>query len=243
MTDIGWVKRPAGTRGVPAGVGNDTLVQYRHLGDPSTYDDRAGNLAWGDGPGAILEYRVLGPGLPFVQTIGPAPTDVGDVAGTTLGSAARFNAGKPDLSLIPGTIMAECAGYASGPLTMPSVVWPMVLARLGDFQMREEGRDALLHVLQIMDNDGRMWADCARVFAYGKEKYSAWNWARGQAWSIPVASALRHIVFGTLQGEDLDPESGLPHRGHIACNVVMLLWFWEHFPQGDDRYTPPLPHV
>ena len=91
---LGWVKRAAGTRGVPAGLGNDTLVQFRLAGDPGVYDDKAGNLRWGDGPGAIASYRPLG------------PVGVGDVAGTTLGSAARFNAGKVDLSLIPAGMFA-----------------------------------------------------------------------------------------------------------------------------------------
>lgn len=250
MNDLGWVKRIPGTRGVPAGVGNDTLVQYRHLGDPSTYDDRAGNLAWGDGPGCILAYRVLGPGLPFVQTTGPAPIGVGDIAGTTPGSAARFNTGKPDLSLIPAGIIAELQRWSAplrdAPRPAFRVDWCGVLTALDDFQMRRDVdfRNTLYRALHLMDNDGKLWAEIARVFAYGKEKYSAWNWARGQAWSIPIASWMRHIVFGTLQGEDLDPESGLTHRGHIGCNVVMLLWFLEDYPEGDDRFTPPaLPRV
>ena len=235
-----WTPRLKGTQGLPAGLIADQMIQYRLAGDPSTYNDEAGNLMWADGPGCIAEYRMLVP-APAVPE--PAPRGgVGDVNGKALGTAARFNASKPDLSLIPAGIFAAVAAYGAGPSLTPSIHWGLVTARLGDFQMREDGREALYHALQIMDNDGQMWAECARVFEYGKEKYSPWNWARGQAWSIPIASALRHIVFGLPLGP-LDSESGLPHRGHIACNIVMLLWFFDHYPEGDDRYAPPLPHA
>ena len=63
----------------------------------------------------------------------------------------------------------------------------------------------------------------------------SWNWAKGQAWSVPLASALRHIVFGILAGETHDPESGETHRGHVACNIVMLLTYLTSYPEGDDR--------
>lgn len=226
-----WIKRPLGTRGVPAGVGNDALVEYRHADDPKVYDDRAGNLAWGDGLGAIEAYRRM------------VPEGVGDVTGKTLGSAARFNADKPDLSLIPARAMAGLRRWAEHQVPRAAafrIDWTSVLDALGDFQMRAVDDDgALYRALWLMDNDGAVWADCARVFAYGREKYSPWNWARGQAWSVPIASVLRHIVFGTTRGEDLDPESGLSHRGHIACNIVMLLWFLNAYPAGDDRFTPP----
>ena len=234
MNEQGWIKRAVGTRGLPAGLGMNQMVEFRVGDDPMVHADEAGQLAWGDGPGAISEYRPL------------VPAGVGDVNGTALGTAARFNASKPDLSLIPAGILAAWAEYdgCKKDYLSPTIYWPLVLSSIGAFQMRDDGRGMLLHALHVMDNDGLLWADCARVFDYGRQKYSAWNWARGQAWSIPIASALRHIVFGTLQGETIDPESGLPHRGHIACNIVMLLWFIDHYPEGDDRFTPPaLPHA
>lgn len=238
MSD-GWIKRPKGTKGLPAGLNRHDLIEVRLEGDDGVCSDpdRAENWDWLDGPGQIALYRVLAPAA--------KPAGVGDVNGTTLGSAARFNASKPDLSLIPAGIMADYADQVRDlPHPNSEIYWPMVLRHLGDFQMRDADAFSLRNALRVMDNDDRLWADCARVFDYGREKYSAWNWARGQAWSIPLASALRHIVFGTAEGEMLDPESGLPHRGHIACNIVMLLWFIEHYPQGDDRFNPPaLPHA
>ena len=77
---------------------------------------------------------------------------------------------------------------------------------------------------------------CADVFAYGEKKYAAWNWAKGMNWSVPYACAVRHFE-AWQRGEDIDPESGLPHIGHVMCNLIMLAHYEEHYPEGDDR--PP----
>lgn len=107
---------------------------------------------------------------------------VGDVTSNEKGSGARFNTGKPDLSLIP--------------------------------------------LCTLVDE--------ARVWEYGKNKYAAWNWAKGMAWSVPLACALRHLAK-FQQGEDLDPETGLPHLAHAMCNLRMLTLYATTFPEGDDR--------
>lgn len=231
MTEWKTYRRGAGKP--PGGA----LLEYRLSGDASIYLGRAGELNWDgvDGQGGVARYREIYP---------QAEPPVGDLASSAKGSAARFNASKPDLSLIPAGIIADATAYAARCTSMPrqDVRWARVLELLGDFQMRAAplGDQPLLEALYELNNDGRMWADCARVFEYGKAKYAAWNWAKGQAWSIPLGCALRHIVFGTLNGQDLDAESGLPHRGHIACNIVMLLWFIGHYSEGCDLYSPPV---
>lgn len=78
--------------------------------------------------------------------------------------------------------------------------------------------------------------DEARVWMYGKQKYAAWNWAKGMAWSVPLACALRHLA-AWQRGEDVDPESGLPHLAHVMCNIRMLTLYTKTYPDGDDR--PP----
>lgn len=211
-------------------VGPDTIVRVVLEGDPTVGDPEAArNIAWGlrGQPGRVAKYEILTGG-------------VGDVTSKERGSGARFNSNKPDLSLVPAGILASylhkrsCAApQAPG----ASIDWVEVLENLDDFQMAGMNIDLaspLYDALMEMDNDGRMWADCARVFEYGKAKYAPWNWAKGMQWSIPLACALRHTVFGTAAGEDIDPESGLPHRGHIACNIVMLLWYLDEYPEGND---------
>ena len=76
--------------------------------------------------------------------------------------------------------------------------------------------------------------DEAKVWAYGKQKYAAWNWAKGMAWSVPLACLMRHIA-AWQKGEELDPESGLPHLAHAMCNLRMLTLYSKTFTEGDDR--------
>ena len=146
---------------------------------------------------------------------------IGDVNGTTLGSAARFNAGKPDLFLVPLRIIAE---------QRKEHPWAPILDELGQFQ--ETGK--LVHLLSALDLIGPHWDECSAVLEYGKVKYAAWNWARGQAWSVCVASAARHIVFGIMEGQELDPESGCTHRGHVMANITFLRTFMRTYPEGND---------
>lgn len=224
-----WIERKPGTTVRPAELGVDEMIEFQLDGDTGTHTDLAGQLMWRDGEGSIARYRRL------------IPEGVGDVNGAAPGTAARFNAGKPALELIPAGILAQYVTATTGRPWVSGAAgpdWAEALRLLGDFQMRVPAADArrsLLLAAHALNHDGLLWADCARVFDYGRAKYSAWNWARGQAWSVPIGSALRHIVLGAMRGEVDDPESKLPHRGHVACNIVMLLWFLDHWREGDDR--------
>lgn len=231
---INWIPRTRGQRGLPAGLSEGETVIYRLKGCASEFTDQAGELNWRDGPGEIECYARLV----------PATAGVGDVNDTAEGTAARFNAGKPRLELIPAGLILELHKYRGARGCRPparDVDWLALLDVLDTLQMASGGRDVVLAALDILaQGPVNLWAEIADVFDYGQKKYSAWNWARGQAWSIPIGSALRHLVLGVLQGEAIDPESGLPHRGHIGCNLVMLWWFMGVHPKGDDRFVPPL---
>lgn len=74
----------------------------------------------------------------------------------------------------------------------------------------------------------------AYVWMYGKKKYAAWNWTKGMPWSVPFACAMRHLSAWQL-GEEVDPESGLPHIDHAMCNLRMLKLYSKVYPEGDDR--------
>lgn len=76
--------------------------------------------------------------------------------------------------------------------------------------------------------------DEARVWMYGQKKYSSWNWAKGMAWSIPLACLLRHMA-AWQRGEENDKESGLPHLAHAMCNLRMLTLYSKTYQEGDDR--------
>jgi hypothetical protein len=75
----------------------------------------------------------------------------------------------------------------------------------------------------------------ARVAAMGEEKYSRFNFLKGYAWSLSVDALLRHLM-AFLDGEDLDPESGLPHTAHVAWHGLALTSFLERHVGEDDRF-------
>ncbi len=80
----------------------------------------------------------------------------------------------------------------------------------------------------------------SRVLGMGKRKYGSHNWRGGIEYSRLLGAALRHI-FAYLGGEDVDPESGLSHIHHAACNLVFLGEFIEEGrTELDDRYRPSI---
>lgn len=61
-----------------------------------------------------------------------------------------------------------------------------------------------------------------KVLTKGAVKYQPRNWERGMSMASVQASLQRHLVRRAL-GEINDPESGLPHLAHLACNALFLL--------------------
>ncbi len=149
---------------------------------------------------------------------------VGDVNSDAKGSGARYNDGKPPLDLIPLRLIAEAY------IGMPDEQLRFSLLNVGQFQETGDRRfllEALFHL-------GQPWIECAEVFGYGRKKYASWNWAKGMNWSVPIGCIGRHWLKIVAKKEELDDESGLSHRGHIACNIVMLLTFVVTYPEGND---------
>lgn len=72
------------------------------------------------------------------------------------------------------------------------------------------------------------------VLTYGVGKYGDRNWERGMSWGKLFGSAMRHL-WQFWWGQDLDPESGLPHLAHAATCVLMLLEYQSTHPELDDR--------
>lgn len=74
----------------------------------------------------------------------------------------------------------------------------------------------------------------ALVLAFGKQKYDAWNWSKGIAWSRVLDAAMRHIS-AFADGEDTDSETGLSHLAHARCCMGFLLDYEKEHPELDDR--------
>jgi len=77
-----------------------------------------------------------------------------------------------------------------------------------------------------------------KVLTFGAKKYAPYNWAKGIAYSRIIGAIKRHLL-AIEKGEDVDPESGLLHIHHIACNAAFLqtyMTYPERYKEFDDRY-------
>ena len=74
----------------------------------------------------------------------------------------------------------------------------------------------------------------ARVFGMGAIKYGKNNWERGMSWSTVIGCMLRHTL-AIMKGEDIDKETGELHAAHVRCNAAMLIYYFNHYKEGDDR--------
>lgn len=169
-------------------------------------------------------------------------TGLGDVNSKERGSGARYNTGKPAMELLPISDVAD--------LLRSQLKWTAALELdeplqhdvvecvrfLGLFQ--NSGDDAHLYsAMSALGPTSDILSECASVFDYGKRKYAEWNWAKGMKWSVPLACALRHLL-AMFSGEHIDPieqkGSGLPHRGHVMCNLFMLTTYIHNYKEGND---------
>lgn len=75
----------------------------------------------------------------------------------------------------------------------------------------------------------------ASVLDFGAKKYTAHNWRGGMKWSRLISAAFRHLIAFN-NGEDTDPESGLPHLDHLGCCIAFLRTYYENNKDLDDRY-------
>jgi len=64
----------------------------------------------------------------------------------------------------------------------------------------------------------------AKVFTFGAKKYHDFNYKTGKGldWNRPQAALERHMTAWN-DGEDIDPESGMPHLYHVGCCIMMLI--------------------
>lgn len=74
----------------------------------------------------------------------------------------------------------------------------------------------------------------AKVFAFGAKKYGDRNWEKGLAYGRLFGALTRHLFYWWC-GEELDPESGLPHIDHALCCLLMLSEMRNIRPEQDDR--------
>lgn len=78
----------------------------------------------------------------------------------------------------------------------------------------------------------------ALVMKHGAEKYGPYNWRDiAVAYRPYLGAAMRHIN-AVIDGQDTDPESGLPHLAHAAAGLMILLDAIVTGNVKDDRPKP-----
>lgn len=142
--------------------------------------------------------------------------------------AMRANTGKPKLSYL-----LSFKGGISFALSNSS------LDRISDWYRGEEESISLaVHdALQFLDPDWPTYL--AQVSEFGVIKYARGNYLKGRPWSDTCDSLVRHCVAKS-RGEATDPDSGLPHDGHIAWNLLFLQHCVLVMPHFDDRLRAPV---
>lgn len=78
-----------------------------------------------------------------------------------------------------------------------------------------------------------------KVLGFGLRKYSRGNWKFVPEPRDKYFSALMRHLVSWRDGEQINPESGLPHLAHAGCCLVFLLWFdlqqEKHAPSLTDK--------
>ena len=81
-------------------------------------------------------------------------------------------------------------------------------------------------------NDGKLkWSlvnwkslePLVKVLEMGAKKYAPENWKKGLDKKEILESAMRHLT-AMMDGEFLDPESKLPHAGHVMANIMFYMF-------------------
>lgn len=163
-----------------------------------------------------------------------ADVAVGDLLSNEVGSGARKNGNKVNYGLLPlGIVLNHIREYGQNYFRDIGQCFHYLerWQAQGSPSTLEAGLACTLpDTLQESLAD---FADCARVLDYGRGKYAPWNWAKGMPWSVPFACAIRHLI-AIQGGEEMDPESGCSHWGHVTANILMLLLFQRQYPQLND---------
>jgi len=74
----------------------------------------------------------------------------------------------------------------------------------------------------------------AELYGVGAAKYEDRNWEKGYDWELSFAALQRHAWLWQ-QGENTDPETGMPHMACVAFHAFALIEFAKTHPEYDNR--------
>lgn len=78
-------------------------------------------------------------------------------------------------------------------------------------------------------------AETAKALALGAAKYGPWNWRTNRVEIMTYLGAMKRHIDAIIEREDIDPESGASHLGHIAAGCGIVLDAQKHGTLIDNR--------
>ena len=85
--------------------------------------------------------------------------------------------------------------------------------------------------------------ETAKALAFGAyhptKNYGPWNWRDNKVEIMTYLGAMKRHIAKVIEGEDIDPESGAYHLGHVAASCGIVLDAQKHGTLINDR--PPKP--
>lgn len=109
------------------------------------------------------------------------------------------------------------------PVVVDAVVKNYPVAKVDHYPGRKDDSSKLQMNLLPWD----ALEEVAKVLTVGAKKYAPDNWRIVPDAVERYESALVRHLAAYKKGEDLDPEDGLSHLAHLACNALFLVSFRE----------------
>jgi len=166
-----------------------------------------------DGEPAL--YKVISYGYNFNLSGGPCETEDGVTVDTVIHAEVSAINNLPLLNL-PQPLKMFCTHPPCDGCKAALLARGLEYEVMGDFLKFDSAkpRVALVPPSLILG--------VAKVITYGAKKYKANNWRKTPDIESYISALHRHML-AWQSGEEYDPESGLHHLEHVACNVAFLI--------------------
>lgn len=91
-------------------------------------------------------------------------------------------------------------------------------SKVKEFQKFDQDKSPLFHLGFFR----KALEGVCRVSGFGAEKYGLLNWKKCEEPERYISAAMRHLL-AHIDGEELDPESGMPHLWSVAWNILATI--------------------
>jgi hypothetical protein len=143
----------------------------------------------------------------------------------------RFNEGKPRPDLVPWYLTEEIDEQAPRLKALSELIFKLLVnERCPAFADADQ-----YEIVCIADGfDPHHLVDLGTK---GSTKYPPMNWCKGLTAQQLLASVARHLYAVEFDGQEKDPETGLPHLVHAYWGVLAFRYFLEQGTLVNDYYV------